>query len=173
MLPWLRAGERIRWEASIATYEQSLSYLPGDVVVAAAFMSYAGPFPSEYRDELVKHTWLPQVKALNIPASEHFDFALFLANPALVRDWNIQGLPSDSFSTENGVMVTRGRRWPLMIDPQVRGWRLYVARASTCTPWCKQGALPAHSICCMLRLAFRIRSHAAGLRIGRRVQFLT
>jgi hypothetical protein len=38
-----------------------MSYLPGDVVVAAAFMSYAGPFPSEYRDELVKHTWLPQV----------------------------------------------------------------------------------------------------------------
>ncbi|GIM07381.1 hypothetical protein Vretimale_11536 [Volvox reticuliferus] len=112
------AGERVRWEATIAEYEQSMSYLPGDVVVAAAFMSYAGPFPSEYRDELVKHTWLPQVKALSIPASEHFDFALFLANPALVRDWNIQGLPSDSFSTENGVMVTRGRRWPLMIDPQ-------------------------------------------------------
>lgn len=59
-----------------------------------------------------------QVKALSIPASENFDFALFLANPAMVRDWNIQGLPSDSFSTENGVMVTRGRRWPLMIDPQ-------------------------------------------------------
>jgi dynein heavy chain len=38
-----------------------MSCLPGDVVVAAAFMSYAGPFPSEYRDELVKHTWLPQV----------------------------------------------------------------------------------------------------------------
>lgn len=81
-------------------------------------MSYAGPFPSEYRDELVKQTWLPQVQALAIPASAHFDFALFLADPAAVRDWNIQGLPSDSFSTENGVMVTRGRRWPLMVDPQ-------------------------------------------------------
>jgi hypothetical protein len=35
-----------------------------------------------------------------------------------VRDWNIQGLPADAFSTENGVLVTRGTRWPLMIDPQ-------------------------------------------------------
>ena len=35
-----------------------------------------------------------------------------------VREWNIRGLPSDSFSTENGVLVTRGTRWPLMIDPQ-------------------------------------------------------
>ena len=64
---------------------------------------------------------VPQVKALHIPASENFDFALFLADPKNVRDWNIQGLPSDSFSTENGVMVTRGTRWPLMIDPQVCG----------------------------------------------------
>lgn len=40
-----------------------LSQLPGDVVVASAFMSYAGPFPSEYRDELVKDTWLTQVWA--------------------------------------------------------------------------------------------------------------
>ncbi|GMH41208.1 hypothetical protein BSKO_09118 [Bryopsis sp. KO-2023] len=114
------AGERTRWEASILSFEDQIARLPGDVVVASAFMSYAGPFPSEYREELVNNTWLPQVKGLGIPASENFDFALFLANPSDVRDWNIQGLPADSFSTENGVMVTRGRRWPLMIDPQTQ-----------------------------------------------------
>lgn len=112
------AGERERWESSISQFEHEISFLPGDVVVAAAFMAYAGPFPSEYREELIIDTWLPQVRNLSIPASEHFNFALFLANPSDVRDWNIQGLPADSFSTENGVMVTRSPRWPLMIDPQ-------------------------------------------------------
>ena len=71
-----------------------------------------------------------QVKALNIPASENFDFSMFLADPKAVRDWNLQGLPSDSFSTENGVMVTRGTRWPLMIDPQV------CVRLCVCTSSC-------------------------------------
>jgi dynein heavy chain len=112
------AGERTRWEASITSFEEQMSFLPGDCVVAAAFLSYAGPFPSEYRDMLVKETWLAQVRALHLPASVVFNFAEFLANPSDVRDWNIQGLPADDFSTENGVIVTRGRRWPLMIDPQ-------------------------------------------------------
>ena len=52
------AGERIRWEASIGDLEQRLGFLPGDVVMASAFMSYAGPFPSEYRygGRVMKHT---------------------------------------------------------------------------------------------------------------------
>lgn len=78
-------------------------------------------------------TLAPQVKALNIPASENFDFALFLADPKNVRDWNIQGLPSDSFSTENGVMVTRGTRWPLMVDPQGQVRWAQRARVELCT----------------------------------------
>jgi hypothetical protein len=51
----------------------------------------------------------------------HYDYLRFLSKPTDVRDWNIQGLPKDDFSTENGVISTRGSRWPLMIDPQV-GW---------------------------------------------------
>ncbi|XP_043542458.1 dynein axonemal heavy chain 2-like, partial [Chiloscyllium plagiosum] len=53
-----------------------------------------------------------------VPCSPDFAFANFLSNPTTVRDWNIQGLPTDAFSTENGVIVTRGNRWPLMVDPQ-------------------------------------------------------
>jgi dynein heavy chain len=36
----------------------------------------------------------------------------------LIRDWHIAGLPVDSFSTDNGIIVDKSRRWPLMIDPQ-------------------------------------------------------
>lgn len=36
----------------------------------------------------------------------------------LVRQWNIDGLPTDGFSVDNGIIVFNARRWPLMIDPQ-------------------------------------------------------
>ena len=36
-----------------------------------------------------------------------------------IRQWRLDGLPADEFSTENGIMATRNMlRWPLMIDPQ-------------------------------------------------------
>lgn len=50
--------------------------------------------------------------------SPRLDVKEFLADPTTIREWNIQGLPSDGFSTENGIIVTRGTRWPLVIDPQ-------------------------------------------------------
>ena len=78
-----------------------------------------GPFNSDYRRLLVIETWMPMIIKLQIPISPTFDFSLFLAEPTDVREWNLKGLPSDAFSVENGVLVTRGRRWPLMVDPQV------------------------------------------------------
>ena len=51
-----------------------------------------------------------QVRELTIPCTPDYTFANFLGNPAIVREWNIQGLPSDAFSTENGVIVTKSNR---------------------------------------------------------------
>ncbi|KAG7255732.1 hypothetical protein CRUP_020739, partial [Coryphaenoides rupestris] len=47
-----------------------------------------------------------------------FSLTNILGDPYVIRQWNTEGLPRDTVSTENGILVTRGRRWPLMIDPQ-------------------------------------------------------
>lgn len=51
-----------------------------------------------------------QIRELHVPCSPHFTCDSFLSNPTIVRNWNILGLPSDNFSTENGIIVTRGNR---------------------------------------------------------------
>ena len=33
--------------------------------------------------------------------------------------WNVKGLPTDKFSVENGILVTKAQRVVLMIDPQL------------------------------------------------------
>ncbi|KAL3313634.1 Dynein heavy chain 2, axonemal, partial [Cichlidogyrus casuarinus] len=111
------ASEKDRWEKTVADLERRILLLPGDCLLACAFLSYCGPFLSEYRDELIKF-WYESTNCDRVPCSDPFHFTDFMADPTLVREWNIQGLPRDTFSIENGVMVTLGDRWPLMVDPQ-------------------------------------------------------
>ncbi|XP_077326811.1 dynein axonemal heavy chain 2 [Lithobates pipiens] len=111
------AGEKSRWEETVKGLDQDLGFLVGDCLLASAFLSYMGPFLSNYRDEILS-IWIKEVKEMLVPCSPEFDLSTFLSSPTMVREWNLQGLPSDSFSSDNGVIVTRGNRWPLMIDPQ-------------------------------------------------------
>jgi dynein heavy chain len=34
------------------------------------------------------------------------------------RAWTIAGLPTDQVSIENGIIISKSRRWPLLVDPQ-------------------------------------------------------
>lgn len=57
-----------------------------------------------------------------IPCSETFSLNGTLGKPVIIRAWNIAGLPVDAFSVDNGIIVSSSRRWPLMIDPQGKGF---------------------------------------------------
>ena len=49
--------------------------------------------------------WVEQCRALNIPCSDSFSMTSTLGDPVKIRDWNIFGLPTDSFSIENSIVV--------------------------------------------------------------------
>ena len=53
-----------------------------------------------------------------IPGSAEFSLAACLGQPVKIRGWIINGLPNDSFSIENAIILDRSRRYPLCIDPQ-------------------------------------------------------
>ena len=62
--------------------------------------------------------WVEECNIKQIPASESFSLVRVMGEPVEIREWQIWGLPVDDYSTENGILATRGKRWPLAIDPQ-------------------------------------------------------
>ena len=111
------SSEGERWKGNITSLATEKENLIGDCFLACACISYYGGFTGVYRDELV-HKWLEEMHLLNIPASPSFALPKTLGDPVRIREWQNQGLPTDSVSVSNGILVDKCRRWPLMIDPQ-------------------------------------------------------
>jgi dynein heavy chain len=121
-------SEGARWKESIITLNDSLTILVGDVMLAAAFVSYIGCFNKRFRIELMTKTFLPYLRGEVKLAPGGVPYGLddplkVLTTEAQVAGWNSELLPADRISTENGAICSSCARWPLMIDPQLQGIR--------------------------------------------------
>lgn len=61
-----------------------MGYLVGDCLLAAAFLSYMGPFLSSYRDEMVTSIWMKQVSWFPLASLLLFVHAGFRQTPLTV-----------------------------------------------------------------------------------------
>ena len=79
----------------------------------------AGAFTSAYRERALRQ-WGEACHGARIPCAEAFRMADILGEPVRIRGWVIDGLPNDAFSIDNAILMSKARRWPLLIDPQAR-----------------------------------------------------
>lgn len=93
----LTAGEAIRWKETVTRLASEIENLFGDVFLSTAQISYNGPFTGLYRHELMEN-WLGLIKDHGIPTSEHYNLVKTMGDPMLLREWIMQGLPSDQVS---------------------------------------------------------------------------
>jgi dynein heavy chain len=111
-------GERIRWNNDREEFAHIKMQLIGDVALACAFVAYCGPFNQDFREYLIQHKLTSDLRERRIPFSHNLDLTDFLADIGTIGDWNLAGLPTDPLSIQNGILVTRSTRFPLLIDPQ-------------------------------------------------------
>lgn len=112
------AGERQRWMDDSKEFADTKKRLIGDVALACAFVAYCGPFNQDFREYLISHMLTTDLKERRIPLSKDLELTGFLVDIGTIGDWNMTGLPTDPLSIQNGILVTRSSRYPLLIDPQ-------------------------------------------------------
>ena len=57
------------------------------------------------------------------PPRQILYLAVTTGTNAAIAAMNNEGLPSDAISVENGVIISSCTRWPLIIDPQLQGYK--------------------------------------------------
>ncbi|ORX45970.1 hypothetical protein BCR36DRAFT_332447 [Piromyces finnis] len=112
------SSERIRWSKDLETLKEQRVQLLGDCLLESGFLSYTGAFNWELRNELIYNRWVNDLKDKNIPISPNFRIETLLVTDVEISKWASQGLPSDELSIQNGILTTKGTRFPLCIDPQ-------------------------------------------------------
>ncbi|CAL1673547.1 unnamed protein product [Lasius platythorax] len=114
------SGERVRWTEQVTVFKSETERLVGDALVFTGFLSYCGPFNQEFR-VLLQKKWFNFIQDRKIPISVTINIVNTLTDTATIGDWSLQGLPIDELSVQNGIIVTKASRYPLLVDPQLQG----------------------------------------------------
>lgn len=81
-------SEKVRWANSIEVLKKEDELIVGNVLLAASFVSYAGPFNKRFRTDMIDKSFLKFIKDNNIPGSENTDPVKILTSDALIAEWN-------------------------------------------------------------------------------------
>ncbi|XP_078256078.1 dynein axonemal heavy chain 6-like [Rhinoraja longicauda] len=111
------ASEKTRWKECIDGLDRDLLSIVGDILLSAACITYYGPFPADYRQNLLGQ-WKSFCTEIQIPISINYALIPAVLEKNEVRNLQNMDLPSDNHSTENAILVKMGEYWPLLIDPQ-------------------------------------------------------
>eukprot|EP01105_Mastigella_eilhardi_P022506 TRINITY_DN553_c0_g1_i1.p1 TRINITY_DN553_c0_g1~~TRINITY_DN553_c0_g1_i1.p1 ORF type:complete len:4613 (+),score=1400.71 TRINITY_DN553_c0_g1_i1:1522-13839(+) len=110
------SSERTRWEEQRTTFQQHMSTLVGDCLLASAFLAYSGFFDQYFRADLLAK-WMNFLEELRVPFKQELSVVEFLSTAEERLEWQANGLPADDLCATNAIMLHHFNRYPLVIDP--------------------------------------------------------
>lgn len=113
------SSEQTRWGESSRSFDSQIDTIVGDVLVAAAFIAYAGYYDQQYRKALTED-WYDQLRNSGITFKTPNPITEYLSTADDRLTWQRNGLPVDDLCTENAIVLQRFNRYPLIIDPSGR-----------------------------------------------------
>lgn len=122
--------ENTRWKQASESFDNQMSTLIGDSLLAAAFLSYAGNFDHRLRKQLLAD-WSDILEALGIPFRNDLDITTYLSSPAEQMKWRSFGLPSDELAIQNAILLEKYNRYPLIIDPAGQAMSFLLSKFSS------------------------------------------
>uniref|UniRef100_A0A8D8RUJ9 Dynein heavy chain 10, axonemal n=2 Tax=Cacopsylla melanoneura TaxID=428564 RepID=A0A8D8RUJ9_9HEMI len=126
---------RVRWGEELATLVTTRTNAVGACLLGAGFMVYASPFSQEFRNRMIYDTWQTHLVDASIPIDSEFLVEEFLCGDDFERrhlnTWRSDELSLDQFSIQNALLVTKGNRFPLCIDPEGRAINWILNREKT------------------------------------------
>jgi dynein heavy chain len=74
------------------------------VLIGSGVVAYLGAFTPHFREQQITF-WVEHLSGLQVICSKNFTLTTVLGEPVEIRQWNIYGLPRDSFSVDNGIII--------------------------------------------------------------------
>lgn len=105
--------EKVRWESQAVSIEKEFKSFPVDSLLAAGFTIYLSEKDENQRDKALQE-WRLMTK------STGFNYLKYLTTEGQMLKWKSEGLPGDSLTLENSVMIFNSSKTPLMIDPNTQ-----------------------------------------------------
>jgi dynein heavy chain 2 len=87
-----------------------MALVPSKSLLSAAYITYLGQANESVREKVL-HEWLSMMRMTE------FNFRNFLSTESQLLTWKKEGLPADTLSMENAIMILNTNRTPLIIDP--------------------------------------------------------
>ena len=93
----------------------------GDSVLISGSLTHLGAFSPPFRTKLL-NLWKTILDKEHINYTHTFQISTALGSDPLIREWIVKGLPNDTHSVENALVISNSKNaFPLLIDPQLSG----------------------------------------------------